>query len=63
MAKIYYRRIIAGEMTLTDVPEKWREAVRKMLEQYYSDRIKAGEITLADVPLELRKAVQELLGV
>ena len=32
MAKIYYRRIIAGEMTLDDVPERWRETVREMLE-------------------------------
>ena len=33
MAKIYYRRIIAGEMTLDDVPERWKEAVRKLLEE------------------------------
>lgn len=32
MAKIYYRRIIAGEMVLEDVPERWREAVRELLE-------------------------------
>lgn len=32
MAKIYYRRIVAGIMTLEDVPERWREAVREMLE-------------------------------
>lgn len=32
MAKIYYRRIIAGEMTLEQVPERWREAVRQLLE-------------------------------
>jgi hypothetical protein len=32
MAKIYYRRIVAGEMTLEDVPERWREAVRQLLE-------------------------------
>lgn len=32
MAKIYYKRIIAGEMTLEDVPERWRAQVRKMLE-------------------------------
>lgn len=33
MAKIYYRRIKAGEMTLEDVPQKWREAVRKLLDE------------------------------
>lgn len=32
MAKIYYRRIVAGEMTLEQVPLKWREEVREMLE-------------------------------
>lgn len=32
MAKIYYRRIKAGEMTLEQVPLKWREIVREMLE-------------------------------
>ena len=33
MAKIYYRRIIAGEMTLDDVPLRWRDPVRELLEQ------------------------------
>lgn len=32
MAKIYYNRIKAGTMTLEDVPQRWREEVRKMLE-------------------------------
>lgn len=32
MAKIYYKKIIAGQMTLKDVPERWREEVREMLE-------------------------------
>ena len=32
MAKIYYRRIVAGIMTLEEVPVRWREAVREMLE-------------------------------
>lgn len=32
MAKIYYKRIIAGEMILEDVPERWRAQVEKMLE-------------------------------
>ena len=32
MAKIYYRRILAGEMTIEDVPERWREEVQEMLE-------------------------------
>ena len=38
MAKIYYRRIKAGLMTIEDVPERWREAVQKML-----DEAKKGE--------------------
>lgn len=32
MVKIYVRRIKAGEMTLEQVPERWREAVREALE-------------------------------
>lgn len=32
MVKIYVRRILAGEMTLEQVPEKWRKEVRKALE-------------------------------
>jgi hypothetical protein len=33
MAKIYYRRILAGEMTLEEVPARWYEAVKKLLEE------------------------------
>ena len=33
MVKIYVRRIRAGEMTIDEVPTKWREAVRKALEE------------------------------
>lgn len=32
MVKIYVRRIKAGEMTLEEVPQRWREAVRAALE-------------------------------
>lgn len=32
MAKIYYKQILAGKITLDDVPEKWYEEVKKMLE-------------------------------
>ena len=32
MAKIYYRRIKAGLMTIEDVPERWRAAVQEMLD-------------------------------
>ena len=32
MAKIYYKKIKAGQMTLDEVPERWREEVRRMLE-------------------------------
>lgn len=31
MVKIYVRKILAGEMTLEDVPLRWREAVREAL--------------------------------
>ena len=33
MAKIYYRRIVAGEMTLKEVPERWRDEVQKLLDE------------------------------
>lgn len=32
MAKIYYRRIIAKQITIDDVPERYKEAVEKLLE-------------------------------
>ena len=31
MAKIYYRRILAGLMTIDDVPDRWKEAVQELL--------------------------------
>jgi hypothetical protein len=33
MAKIYARRIKAGKMTIEEVPERWKEAVEKLLEE------------------------------
>ena len=33
MAKIYYRKIKAGEMTIEEVPARWREAVQRMLDE------------------------------
>lgn len=32
MAKIYYKRILAGIMTIDDVPGLWKSAVQKMLD-------------------------------
>ncbi len=32
MAKIYYRRIKAGEMMLEEVPARWYEAVKALLD-------------------------------
>lgn len=32
MAKIYARKIRAGQMTLDQVPERWKEEVRRLLE-------------------------------
>ena len=32
MVKLYVRKIKAGEMTLEQVPLRWREAVREALE-------------------------------
>jgi hypothetical protein len=31
MVRIYVRKIRAGEMTIDDVPIRWREAVREAL--------------------------------
>lgn len=33
MVKLYVRKIRAGEMTLDQVPLRWREAVREALEE------------------------------
>ena len=32
MVNFYVKRILEGKMTIDDVPEKWREDVRKALE-------------------------------
>lgn len=32
MTKIYYRKIKAGEMSIDQVPNKWREAVQALLD-------------------------------
>jgi len=33
MAKIYYNQVKNGKMTIDEVPEPWREEVRRMLEE------------------------------
>lgn len=33
MVEIYVKRIRAGKMTLSEVPERWREQVRQALER------------------------------
>lgn len=33
MAKIYARKIINGEMTIDEVPERWREEVQALLNE------------------------------
>lgn len=32
MVNFYVKRILEGKMTIDEVPEKWREAVREALE-------------------------------
>ena len=32
MAKIYYRKIKAGELTIDDVPARWKAAVQALLD-------------------------------
>lgn len=38
MAKIYYRWINAGRMTIDEVPVRWREQVRKLLDANAEDK-------------------------
>ena len=38
MAKIYYRWINAGRMTIDEVPQRWREQVRKLLDANAEDK-------------------------
>ena len=33
MAKIYYNRIKRGEITINDVPVKWRAEVQRLLDE------------------------------
>lgn len=33
MAKIYYKRIKAGAITIDDVPERWKAEVQALLDQ------------------------------
>ena len=33
MAKIYYRKIMSGEMTIDDVPARWRDEVQALLDE------------------------------
>ena len=33
MAKLYLRKIIAEEMTIDDVPERWRDEVQSLLDE------------------------------
>jgi len=32
MAKIYYRQIIGGKMTIDEVPPRWRDATQALLD-------------------------------
>ncbi len=32
MAKIFYKQILSGKLTIYDVPQRWRDQVKKMLE-------------------------------
>lgn len=31
MAKIYYKQILSGKITIGDVPQRWREQVKELL--------------------------------
>lgn len=32
MVKIYYKKIKTGQLTIDDVPERWKEAVQALLD-------------------------------
>lgn len=32
MAKLYYRKIVAGEMTFEEVPDRWKEELQALLD-------------------------------
>ncbi len=34
MANIYFRHILAGDITLEDVPRRWRQKVQEMLDKH-----------------------------
>ena len=37
MAKIYLRKILDGQMTIEDVPVKWRDEVQRLLDEAKAD--------------------------
>ena len=37
MAEFWYKLVISGKKTIDQVPEKWREIVRKMIEDETGD--------------------------
>ena len=37
MAKVYYRKIKAGQMTIDDVPQRWKAAVQELLDEDEAD--------------------------
>lgn len=39
MVKIYVRKILAGAMTLADVPERWKDAVAIALQSEAEDTV------------------------
>ena len=43
MAKIFYRRILAGALTLAEVPERWREDARALLAEAGRSDLCGGE--------------------
>lgn len=33
MAKIYYKQLLNGKITINDVPSRWREQVKELLKK------------------------------
>lgn len=61
MVNFYVRRILAGKMTLDEVPERWKAAVKEALINEYVKKIRADEMTIDDVPEYIREDVRKAL--
>ena len=48
MAKIYFKRIIDGRMTMDDVPARWHDETLALVEAYYASMLQPDEAAEAE---------------